>query len=87
MNQADAGICQTIEDLLDGRISAAEFHKLSKALPDGATALADEAWHDASHFAADEDIRLRDHEYARRTEEKLRWYLRTLRGQKQRAAQ
>jgi hypothetical protein len=87
MNPANARICEIIEDLLEGRIACDEFHERSKALPDGATAEAEEAWHEASHYADDEDIRKRDKDYATRTEEKLRWHIRMLRGDQQNAAE
>ena len=72
MNPADTRICKLIEDLLDGRIGAAEFWARSRGACDGASPGAMTAWHLASHFVTDKDIRQRDPEYGRVEADKLR---------------
>lgn len=87
MNQVDARIRRLIEDVINGQVDYAEFHKISKDLPAGASREAMDAWHTASHYLDDEDIRERDSEYASRQLDRLRWHVGALKHDKKSAAE
>ena len=86
MNSIDTRICKIIEDVLSGRLTSAEFWEQSKLI-DGATPEAAAAWHMASHFVTDEDIRQREPEYEARLLARLRGHLGSLRGEEKNAAE
>lgn len=86
MNTIDERICKIIEDVLTGRSTSTEFWEQSKWI-DGATPEAASAWHMASHFVTDEDIRQRDPEYEARLLAHLRSHLSSLRGEQKNAAE
>ncbi len=87
MNKADDQICQLIEDVISGKVSDVEFRQISRELHDGASREAMDAWHTASHYLDDADIRERDADYAREQIECLRRHVGILRGEKKTAAE
>jgi hypothetical protein len=87
MKQADELICRLIEDVISGRVDDAEFRNRSKQLPDDASRDAMDAWHTASHFLDDADIRARDAQYAGWQMDRLKWHISVLRAVQRNAAE
>ena len=87
MNNADAQICQSIEDVISGKVSDVAFRQISRELTSGASQEAKDAWHSASHYLDDADIRERDSEYASAQLDRLRWHVGILKGDRKTAAE